>query len=97
MNIERVEVLAVAPQVQKFTWSHDIPEQHMTNTIVRIFTDEGLEGVGGVSNYTSYDFDRYTTETMRHLIPALVGKDPFAREQIWNALSFRHTLLLRGR
>lgn len=86
MNIERVEVLAVAPQVQKFTWSHDIPEQHMTNTIVRIFTDEGLEGVGGVSNYTSYDFDRYTTETMRHLIPALVGKDPFAREQIWNAL-----------
>ena len=86
MIIERVEVLAVAPQVQRFTWSHDIPEQHMTNTIVRIQTDEGVEGVGGVSNYTSFDFDRYTAETMRHMLPALVGQDPLQREHIWNSL-----------
>jgi L-alanine-DL-glutamate epimerase-like enolase superfamily enzyme len=86
MKIDRVEVLAVAPEVQKFTWSHDIPEQHMTNTIVRVYTDEGVEGVGGVSNYTSFDFDRYTAETMRHLIPALVGQDPLQREEIWSAL-----------
>jgi len=86
MKIDRVEVLAVAPKVQKLTWSHDIPEQHMTNTIVRIYTDQGVEGVGGVSNYTSFDFDRYTAETMRHLIPAIVGRDPLRREEIWNAL-----------
>ena len=86
MQIERVEVMAVAPQVQRFTWSHDLPDQHMTNTLVRIYTDEGLEGVGGISNYTSYDFDRYTTETLRHLIPALIGKDPLRREQIWDSL-----------
>ena len=86
MKITRVEVLAVAPQVQKFTWSYDIPEQHMTNTLVRISTDEGVEGVGGVSNYTSYDFDRYTCETMRHLIPALIGKNPLLREQAWGEL-----------
>lgn len=86
MKIDRVEVLAVAPAVQRFTWSYDIPEQHMTNTLVRIFTDQGVEGVGGVSNYTSYDFDRYTAETMRHMIPALVGKNPLQREDIWNSL-----------
>jgi L-alanine-DL-glutamate epimerase-like enolase superfamily enzyme len=86
MKIVRVEVLAVAPEVQRFTWSYDIPEQHMTNTLVRITTDQGIEGVGGVSNYTSYDFDRYTCETMRHMIPALVGKDPLMREQIWESL-----------
>ncbi|MBC8351669.1 MAG: mandelate racemase/muconate lactonizing enzyme family protein [Planctomycetes bacterium] len=86
MKIDRVEVLAVAPEVQRFTWSHDLPEQYMTNTLVRIYTDEGVEGVGGVSNYTSYGFDRYTTETLRHMIPVLIGKDPLHREPIWNAL-----------
>jgi L-alanine-DL-glutamate epimerase-like enolase superfamily enzyme len=86
MHIDRVEVLAVAPEVQRFTWSHDLPEQYMTNTVVRIYTDEGVEGVGGVSNYTSYDFDRYTAETMRHMIPALIGQDPLQREQIWKTL-----------
>ena len=72
--------------MQRLTWSYDIPEQHMTNTLVRIYTDEGVEGVGGVSNYTSFDFDRYTAETMRHMLPALVGRDPLNREQCWNAL-----------
>ena len=89
VKIDRVEVFAVAPRVQRFTWSHDLPEQHMTNTLVRISTDDGVEGVGGVSNYTSYDFDRYTAETMRHMIPALVGRDPLQREQIWNSLRSR--------
>jgi L-alanine-DL-glutamate epimerase-like enolase superfamily enzyme len=89
MKIDRVEVLAVAPPVQRFTWSHDLPEQFMTNTLVRIYTDEDLEGVGGVSNYTSYAFDRYTAETLRHMIPVLIGKDPLNREPIWNALVSR--------
>lgn len=86
MKIDRVEVLAVAPDVQRFTWSHDLPEQYMTNTLVRIFTDDGATAVGGVSNYTSYAFDRYTAETARHFIPALIGQDPLQREQIWNSL-----------
>ena len=97
MKIERVEVLAVAPKVQRFTWSHDLPEQYMTNTLVRVYTDDGVEGVGGVSNYTSFDFDRYTAETMRHMIPALIGKDPLQREQIWNALWSRVFPLDHGR
>jgi len=58
----------------------------MTNTIVRIFTDDGAEGVAGVSNYTSYQFDRYTAETLRHLVPILIGKNPLNREQLWQSL-----------
>jgi L-alanine-DL-glutamate epimerase-like enolase superfamily enzyme len=82
MKIEGVEVRVVGPHVQRYTWSHDLPEQYMTNTIVRIRTDEGVEGIGGVSNYTSYDFDRYTTETLRHMVPILLGADPIQREDI---------------
>ena len=73
MIIDRVEVRAVGPQVQKYTWSHDLPDQYMTNTIVRITTDDGAVGIGAVANYTSYDYDRYTTETLRHMIPILIG------------------------
>jgi len=86
MIIDRVEVRAVGPTVQRYTWSHDIPEQFMTNTIVRIWTDEGLVGTGAVANYTSYDYDRYTAETIRHMIPILIGRNPLDRESIRQAL-----------
>ncbi|MDP7204042.1 MAG: hypothetical protein QGH11_00625, partial [Pirellulaceae bacterium] len=86
MIIRRVEVRAVGPAVTRYTWSHDIPEQFMTNTIVRIFTDQGLVGTGAVANYTSYDYDRYTAETIRHMIPILLGRNPLDRESIRQAL-----------
>ena len=82
MRIERVEVRVVAPKVQGFTWPHDLQEQYMTNTLVRVITAEGIEGVVGVSNYTSYDYDRYTCKTLRQLIPALVGRDALGRESL---------------
>jgi L-alanine-DL-glutamate epimerase-like enolase superfamily enzyme len=86
MRIDRVEVRVVAPKVPRYTWSHDLPEQFMTNTLVRIDTDAGLTGVAGVSNYTSHDYDRYTAETLRHLAPILVGRDPLEREALWHDL-----------
>ena len=86
MRIDRVEVRVVAPQVQRYSWSHDLPEQFMTNTLVHIDTDSGAEGIGGVTNYTSYDYDRYTAATLRHLIPILVGRDPLQRETLWRDL-----------
>ena len=85
MKVERV----VGPEVKRYTWSHDIPEQYMTNTIVRIYTDDGGEGVGAVANYTSFDYDRYTCETLRHLIPILIGKDPLKRETILREIGSR--------
>ena len=86
MKIDRVEVQVVGPKVERYTWSHDLPDQYMTNTIVRIYTDDGVEGVGAVANYTSHNHDRYTAETIRHMIPDLLGKDPLQREAIWRVL-----------
>ncbi|MCH8089749.1 MAG: mandelate racemase/muconate lactonizing enzyme family protein [Chloroflexi bacterium] len=86
MKIQRVEVRAVAPKIRRYTWSYDLPEQYATNTLVRIFTDEGVEGYAGVWNATSYDYDRYTAEAIRHLIPMLIGRDPLSREAIWQDL-----------
>ena len=86
MHITKVEIRTVAPPVDRFTWSDDLPDQYSTNTIVRIYTDEGVEGVAGVWNATSYDFERYTAESIRHLAPILLGKDPLLREHIWHEI-----------
>lgn len=86
MKIDRVEVRVVAPKVKRYTWSHDLPQQYMTNTVVRIYTDDGVEGVAGVSNYTSHDYDRYTAETLRHIIPDLIGLNPLQREDVAHRL-----------
>ena len=43
MHIDKVEVRVVAPKVPRYTWSHDLPEQYMTNTLVRVYTDSGTK------------------------------------------------------
>src|SRR5688572_18966141 len=60
MKLDNVEVRVISPRGERYTWSHDLPEQYMTITLVRIRTDEGAEGIGGVGNYTSYCSDRNT-------------------------------------
>lgn len=88
-TVTRVEVRTVAPPVARFRWDDTLPEFFCTNTVVRIVTASGAEGVGGVSNYTNYDFDRYTAECTRHIAPILLGKDPLLREQLWQACESR--------
>ena len=85
-RIERVEARCVGPPVERHSWSHDLPPQFMTCIVVQVVADDGGEGVGAVWNATSFDFDRYTAEAMRHLLPVLVGKDPLAREAILHEL-----------
>ena len=81
-RIESVKVSCVGPQAERPTWSHDLPEQFMTLILVRVRSDDGLEGAGAIWNATSFDFDRYTAEAMRHLVPILIGRDPQERESI---------------
>jgi len=86
VKIDNVEVRVISPPGERYTWSHDLPEQYLTITLVRIRTDEGAEGIGGVGNYTSFFSDRYTAETLRHLIPILPGLDPLLPEDVRNQL-----------
>eukprot|EP01043_Picozoa_sp_COSAG02_P028243 COSAG02_NODE_1704_length_11240_cov_9.848308_4_plen_161_part_00 len=88
-RVVRVEVRTVAPEVARFRWDDSLPAFYCTNTVVKVITDTGYEGVGGVSNYTNYDFDRYTAECTRHIIPILLGKDPLMREELHELCSSR--------
>lgn len=82
MKIERVEVKVIGAEEKRWTWSEDLPEQYQSNLLLRIFTDDGVEGLAGVWNATSYGYDRYTAESLRHLLPILIGRDPRQREAI---------------
>ena len=86
MAIDRAEVLVVGPETKRYTWSHDLPEQFQSNSLLRLFTDDGLEGLGAVWNAASYDYDRYTAQSLRHLLPMLIGRDPLDRESLLHDL-----------
>ena len=79
-EIEQVKVYAVGPETERFVWASDMHTQYMTNTIVRISTRGGLEGIAGVASYSEHAFDRAVAETIRPLLPPLIGRSGLDRE-----------------
>jgi len=47
LEIDRVQVYAVGPQTERYTWAKNHTAQYVTNTIARLTTKGGLEGVAG--------------------------------------------------
>jgi L-alanine-DL-glutamate epimerase-like enolase superfamily enzyme len=84
--IDRVEVLAVGPPVQRYTWAADLPEQYMTGTIVRVRDADGYEGFGATCSYSAGRFDLSILETLRSTAGRMLGQDSLAREAIWHHL-----------
>ena len=82
-RIERLEVLAVGPDVELMGWAQELPPQHATLTIVRAFDDTGHEGVGATPSYSTGRFDLSMLESLRLIAPRVVGSDPELRERIW--------------
>jgi L-alanine-DL-glutamate epimerase-like enolase superfamily enzyme len=86
LEIERVQVYAVGPETKRYTWATDHTEQFVTNTIARITTKGGLEGIGGAMSMSEFGFSAGVAETMRVMAPRLIGASPLDRESIWYRL-----------
>ena len=82
MKIEKIEVYVIGPEDIHYTWSHDIPPIYQTNTIIRIHTDSEIIGESAVWNATNFSYDKYTAESLTHLLPMLIGKNPLDKNQI---------------
>lgn len=82
VRIESIEVYALG-SVHDWNFYSDVKPLRSSLTICRIRTSCGLEGVGGVTQYSEDDFD-YTTAThlVNHFAPKLLGQNPFMREEI---------------
>jgi L-alanine-DL-glutamate epimerase-like enolase superfamily enzyme len=84
LEIDRIQVYAVGPQTPRYAWAEGMPEQYMTNTIVRLTTREGHEGIGAAASYSETGFDRTIAETLRHQLPLLLGASAHHREMLWH-------------
>ena len=82
MQIKKIEVFVIGPEDIHYTWSHDIPGIYQSNTIIRIYTDSEIIGEAGVWNAAYFDYDRYTAESLRHLLPILINRNPLEREEL---------------
>ena len=52
LAIDRIEVYAVGPEVARYRWVWNMAEQFMTNTVIRVFTKGGLEGIAGAISFS---------------------------------------------
>src|SRR3989440_7826940 len=57
---------------------------NLANVIVRVQTDDGIEGVAGSSTYLGA---RAVAAALAELRPLLIGEDPLYRERIWQRLN----------
>jgi L-alanine-DL-glutamate epimerase-like enolase superfamily enzyme len=66
--------------------THPGPEQDAKQTLLRLVTDEGIEG---------YAFGGASPEVVRQIVrPMLLGEDPMMRERIWQRMKERQRLHL---
>ena len=85
-RIDRAEVFVVGPEVERYTWAEGMTDQYMVNIILRLTTKGGLEGVAGAAMITSHGFDRSVGETLRVILPDVIGQTPAEREDLWHRL-----------
>jgi L-alanine-DL-glutamate epimerase-like enolase superfamily enzyme len=86
LEIERVDVSVIGPDTTRYVWASDMGGQFMTNTLVRLTTRGGLEGIGAAPSYTEHAYDLSVAETLRPLLPKLIGASPLEREALWYRL-----------
>jgi L-alanine-DL-glutamate epimerase-like enolase superfamily enzyme len=94
LAIDRAEVWVVGPETERYAWALGMPNQFMCNTILRLTTKGGLEGVAGAAMCSSHDFDRSIAETLRYLLPEIMGRTALEREALWYRLRPLNTPLV---
>jgi L-alanine-DL-glutamate epimerase-like enolase superfamily enzyme len=94
LEIDRAEVRVVGPPTERYAWAEGMPPQFMCNTILRLTTRGGLEGVAGAVMCSSHAFDRSIAETLRWLLPDVMGHTPHEREAVWHKLRSLNTPLV---
>ncbi|ETW94517.1 MAG: hypothetical protein ETSY1_34520 [Candidatus Entotheonella factor] len=88
MRIDDVQVIVCDWQRQEIQYRADIPAQVMRRdyVIVRIRTDDGLEGYGCSRSYGGTT-GRVLAEIITQVLkPALLGEDPMQREALWQKI-----------
>ena len=82
--IDRIEIQVVEPDTERLAWSEEMHGQFMSNTIVRVTTRDGVEGVAGGSSCTGFGFDRAVAESAKLIAPLYIGASVHDRTLLWH-------------
>jgi len=81
--IDRAEVFVVGPDTERYVWAEGMSDQFMANIILKLTSKGGAEGIAGAAMINSHSFDRSVGETLRYLLPDVIGTNPLEREALW--------------
>jgi L-alanine-DL-glutamate epimerase-like enolase superfamily enzyme len=94
LAFDRAEVWVVGPETERYAWALEMPDQFMSNTILKLTAAGGLEGIAGAAMCSSHAFDRSIAETLRYLLPEVMGRTALEREALWYRLRSLNTPLV---
>jgi len=80
--IAHVEARALAPEVDRFRYTARSDEVFTTTTLVRVTDDEGTSGVGAYDSDTFGAWDLAPLETLRTIVPRLIGVETDDRDHV---------------
>jgi L-alanine-DL-glutamate epimerase-like enolase superfamily enzyme len=80
--IAHVEAHAIAPDVDRFRYTARSDEVFTTTTLLRITDEGGTTGIGGYDSDTFGGHDLAPIETLRTIVPRLIGLDADDREHV---------------
>jgi L-alanine-DL-glutamate epimerase-like enolase superfamily enzyme len=85
-RIDRVEVLALGPDLPRHAYTAHLPAPYTTSTLVTITDADGALGLGQYDSDSYGAFDLAPLETLRTLAPRLIGRDPLERVATWDEI-----------
>lgn len=85
--IAHVEALAIAPDVDRFRYTARSDEVFTTTTLVRITDDAGASGVGAYDSDSFGAHDLAPLETLRTIVPRLLGVESDDRDRVAGLLT----------
>jgi L-alanine-DL-glutamate epimerase-like enolase superfamily enzyme len=86
-EIATIEVRAIAPEVERFRYTAFEPEVFTTTTLVRIVDRDGVTGAGAYDSDSFGDWDLAPLETLRTIVPRLLGIDADDRDRVRSILT----------
>ncbi len=86
-RIASIDARALAPDVERFRYTSFQDEVYTTTTLVQITDDGGAVGLGAYDSDSYGDWDLSPLETLRTIVPRLVGADPDDHDAISALLS----------
>jgi L-alanine-DL-glutamate epimerase-like enolase superfamily enzyme len=80
--ITGVDVIATGPPMPDVQFTDALPEVFTTVTFVVVHDDQGHAGIGAVESDSFGDFDLGPLETLRTIVPAVLGQDPLQPDAV---------------